>query len=146
MNELTETTGSEYIFYSSKPRVVHMAINIALAPVLLYLFGIWLWPPTLPHYITFFITGLIGMRYARQRLGQARLALNDEGLYCGEFYPAESIRNVQTVMRALKLTLLRDGEVQEKVINLGWASNDDFKTIVQLVSERFQREEPEPKS
>ena len=59
-------------FYSSKPRVIHMAFNIALAPVLLYLIGVWPWPPTLPHYITFLITGLIGMRYARQRLGQAR--------------------------------------------------------------------------
>ena len=146
MNDSIETTNNEHVFYPSKPRVIHMAINIALAPVLLYLLGIWPWPPTLPHYVTFFITGLIGMRYARQRLGQARLALDDKGLYCGEFYPAESIRNVQTVMRALKLTLLQDGEVREKIINLGWASNDDFKTIVQLVSKRFQREAPEQKS
>ena len=124
-------------FYSSKPRVIHMAINIALAPVLLYLLGVWPWPPTLPHYITFFITGLIGMRYAKQRLGQARLAVDKDGLYAGEFYPTESIRNVQTVMRALKLTLVQEGEVREKIINLGWASNDDFKAIVQLLNERF---------
>ena len=70
------------VFYSSKPRTIHMAINIALAPVLLYLFGVWPWPPTLPHYITFFITGLIGMRYAKQRLGQARLAIDKDGLHC----------------------------------------------------------------
>ena len=139
MNDAPETAGDSLVFYSSKPRVIHMALNIALAPVLLYLLGIWPWPPTLPHYITFFITGLIGMRYARQRLGQVRLAIDDKGLYSDEFYPAESIRNVQTVMRALKLTLLQDGEVKEKIINLGWASNDDFRTIVRLMGERFQR-------
>ena len=40
-------------------------------------------------------------------------------------------------MRALKLHLMENGEVREKVIGLGWASNDDFKRIVQLLSERF---------
>ena len=124
-------------FYSSKPRLVHMAVNIALAPVLLYLVGIWPWPPTLPHYITFAITGLIAHRYARLRWNQPRLIVDRRGLTCGEFYSWESIRQVQTVMRALKLTLMRDGEVKEKAINLGWASNDDFKAIVQLISERF---------
>lgn len=128
---------STTVFYSSKPRVAHMAVNIALAPALLYLVGIWPWPPTLPHYITFFVTGLIGMRYAKQRWQQPRLALDEKGLYCGDFYPAESIRNVQTMMRALKLTVLADGEVKEKVINLGWASNDDYKAIVELLTERF---------
>ena len=133
---------NEYVFFSSKPRVIHMAVNIALAPVLLYLIGLWPWPPTLPHYATFFITGLIGMRYAKQRLGMPRLGLNDKGLYCGEFYPAENIRNAQTVMRALKLTLMEDGQVREKIIGLGWASNADFTRIAELVTKRFGSAEP----
>ena len=128
-------------FYSSKPRLIHVAINIALAPVLLYLVGIWPWPPTLPHYITFGITGLIGMRYARVRWHQPRLIIDDRGLTCGEFYPWESIRHLQTVMRAFKLTLMQDdGQVRQKVLNLGWASNDDFKTIVRLLTERFEQQ------
>ena len=126
-------------FYSSKPRLVHMALNIALAPVLLYLVGIWPWPPTLPHYITFAFTGLIGHRYARQRWNQPRLIVDERGITCGEFYAWESIHQVQTVMRALKLTLMRDGEMKQKVLNLGWASNDDFKTIVQLIATRFEQ-------
>jgi hypothetical protein len=127
-------------FYSSKPRLVHMAANIALAPVLLYLVGIWPWPPTMPHYITFAITGLIAMRYARQRWHQPRLIINHEGIYCGNFYSWEAIRNMQTVMRAVKLTLMQeDGTVREKVLNLGWASNSDFKTIVQVLGERYQQ-------
>jgi hypothetical protein len=127
-------------FFSSKPRLVHMAANIALAPVLLYLVGIWPWPPTMPHYITFAITGLIAMRYARQRWHQPRMIINDEGVYCGDFYSWESIRHMQTVMRAVKLTLMKDdGTVKNKVLNLGWASNSDFKIIVQLLGERYQQ-------
>ena len=136
------TGENRQVFYSSKPRVIHMALNIALAPVLLYLVGLWPWPPTLPHYATFFITGLIGMRYAKQRLGQPRLALDEKGLYYDDFYPAENIRNVQTVMRALKLTLMENGQVREKIINLGWASNADFVRIVELLAERFDKPSP----
>ncbi len=133
MNDITQ-----HVFYSSKPRVVHVAINIAASPILLYLLGIWPWPPTLPHYLTFFITGLIGFRYARQRIGQPRLVIDDKGLHFDRFYPAESIRGAQRVLRAVKLTLLQDdGQVTEKVINLGWASNDDFPVIVKLLTERF---------
>lgn len=125
-------------FYSSKPRLVHMALNIALAPALLYLVGIWPWPPTTPHYITFGITGLIAMRYARMRWHQPRLVVNDDGIYCGRFYPWDSIRNMQTVMRALRMTLMtEEGRVKDKVLNLGWASNDDFKIIVQVIAERY---------
>ena len=127
------------VFYSSKPRLVHVALNIALAPVLLYLVGLWSLPPTLPHYVTFAITGLIAHRYARQRWSQPRLVLDEDGLHCGGFYPADSIQRVDTVMRALKLQVLVDGAVSEKVIGLGWASNDDFKRIVQLLTARFNR-------
>ncbi len=128
-------------FYSSKPRLLHVAANIALAPALLYLVGLWPWPPTLPHYITLGITGLIAMRYAKLRWHQPRLIIDERGLTCGAFYPWESIRHVQTVMRAFKLTLMHDdGRVSQKVLNLGWASNDDYKKIIALVTENFQRQ------
>ena len=130
---------SPQVFYSSKPRLVHVALNIALAPALLYLVGLWSLPPSLPHYVTFAITGLIAHRYARQRWSRPRLVLDEDGLHCGAFYPADSIQRVDTVMRALKLQVLVDGAVSERVIGLGWASNDDFKRIVQLLAERFNR-------
>ena len=44
-------------------------------------------------------------------------------------------------MRSLKLSLTKDGESKDKVISLGWASNDDFKTIVKLAVERFNSRE-----
>ena len=114
-----------------------MAANIWIAPVVLYLVGFWALPPTLPHYITFFITGLIAMRYTKRRWGNPRMVFDSEGFYCGEYFPAESIQKVEPVMRALKLSLIKGGEVKEKVISLGWASNDDLKTIIKLVDERF---------
>ena len=130
-------TTEQIEFYSSKPRLIYMAANIWIAPVLLYLVGVWALPPTLPHYITFFISGLIAMRYIKQRWASPRLVFDSEGFYCGEYFPTESIQKVEPVMRALKLSLIKEGESKDKVISLGWASNDDLKTIIKLADERF---------
>lgn len=125
------------VFYSSKLRLVHVAANIALAPVLLYLFGLWSLPPSLPHYITFAITGLIAHRYARARWNRPMLVIDEAGLHFDEQIPAESIQGVERFMRSLKVRLLVDGVTTEKVVGLGWASNDDFKIILDEVNRRF---------
>ena len=124
-------------FYSSKPRLIYVAANIWIAPVLLYLIGVWALPPTVPHYFAFFITGLIAMRYTKPRWSSPRMVFDSEGFYCGEYFADESIQKVEPVMRALKLSLIKDGEVKEKVISLGWAGSDDLKTIIKLVHERY---------
>ena len=131
----------QIIFYSSKPRLLHMAANILIAPALLYLVGLWAWPPTMPHYVTFFITGLIAMRYVKQRWSSPRLVFDSEGFYCREYYPAESIQKVEPVLRSIRLSLIKDGESKDKVVSLGWASNDDFKTIINLAVDRFNIKE-----
>jgi hypothetical protein len=131
-------TDTKHVFYSSKPRILHMAANIALAPVLLYLLGAWSWPPLLPHYIVFGITALMALHYARRRWSTPRLVLDEAGLHCGGFYAADDIYKAEAAIRSVVLTVLRDGKVKEKVISLGWASRDDYKAIVQLLSERFQ--------
>ena len=130
------------VFYSSKPRVVHVASNIALAPILLDLAGLWAWPPVLPHYIVFAITFLMAGQYARVRWHAPRLVLDDKGLFCGKFYPIDTIYRAEVAMRAIRLTVLVDGRVTQKTLGLGWASNDDFKKIVELLTTRFQREVP----
>ena len=112
MNEPAEADGEQQVFFSSKPRLVHMAINIAVAPILLYLLGAWAWPPVLPHYIVFTITFLMALHFARQRWRLPRL-------------------------------VLADGRVKNKVISLGWASREDYQTIQQLLTTRFQRELPQ---
>ena len=137
-------TESESIkFYSSKPRLIHMAANILFAPILLYLVGVWPWPPVVPHYIVFAITLLIAIHYLRQRWHTPRLVLDEKGLLCGNFYPAENIYRADPTLRSVQLTILTDGKVKQKIVSLGWASREDYRTIVQLLSERFKREVPQ---
>lgn len=133
---------TKHVFYASKPRIVHMALNITLAPLLLYLLGAWSWPPQLPHYIVFAITSLMALHYARRHWSTPRLVLDDSGLQCGNFYPADNIYKVEPAIRSVVLTILKDGKVKEKILSLGWSSRDDYKVIVQLLAERFQREVP----
>lgn len=143
MSEEIETTGEQHVFYSSKSRLVHMAINIAIAPGLLYLLGAWAWPPVLPHYIVFAITCFMAIHYARQRWTEPRLVLDANGLLCGKFYSADNIYKAEPSLRSVTLTLLADGRVKNKVISLGWASREDCQAIQQLLAARFQREVPE---
>jgi hypothetical protein len=144
VNNGASMTDSESIkFYSSKPRLIHMSANILFAPILLYLLGVWAWPPTLPHYIVFAITLLMAVHYLRQRWHTPRLVLDEKGLFCGAFYSAENIYRADATLRSVQLTVLKDGKVKQKIISLGWASREDYKAIVQLLSERFQREVPE---
>ncbi len=133
---------TKHVFYASKPRTVHMALNITLAPLLLYLLGAWSWPPQLPHYIVFAITALMGLHYARRHWSTPRLVLDDSGLQCGNFYAADNIYKAEPAIRSVVLTILKDGKVKEKILSLGWSSRDDYKAIVQLLGERFQREVP----
>jgi hypothetical protein len=133
---------AKHMFYSSKPRVINMALNIAFAPGLLYFLGVWAWPPILPHFIVFAITGLMALHYTRQRWTRPRLVLDETGLHCGNFYPLENIYKAEGTIRSVKLTVLKDGKVKEIIIRLGWASAEDCRTIMQLLSERFQREVP----
>jgi len=135
-------TESRHVFYASKPRILHMAFNITLAPILLYLLGAWSWPPLLPHYIVFAITALMALHYARRRWSTPRLVLDESGLQCGDFYAANDIYKAEPAIRSVVLTVLRDGKVKDKVISLGWSSRDDYRVIVQLLGERFQRDVP----
>jgi len=68
-----------------------MAFNITLAPILLYLLGVWSWPPLLPHYIVFTITALMALHYARRHWSTPRLVLDETGLHCGDFYATDDI-------------------------------------------------------
>ncbi len=136
------TDENEYRFFWSKVHLVHMAINIALAPVLLYLLGLWAWPPELPHIIVFVITTLLALRYAQNRWYTPKLVLNAEGLTCGQFFPTDTIYQAQPSLRSINLLLYADGEFRRREIHLGWASRDDREAIQQLLAERFQRELP----
>ncbi len=146
MSDASQTAASRHVFYARKSHLVHWALNIALAPVLLYLLGAWKWPPLLPHYIVFAITFLLGLRFAHRRWQTPQLVLDDEGLFCGKFYAAENIYRAEPSWRSVTLQILADGAVKTRVIGLGWASRADCQAIQQLLAERFQREVPEQNS
>jgi hypothetical protein len=133
---------SKQVFYASKLRTLHMAANITLSPVLLYLLGAWSWPPQLPHYIVFAITALMALHYSRRHWNTPRLVLDASGLHCGAFYENDNIYRAVPAIRSVVLTILKDGKVKEKVVSLGWSSREDYKAIIALLSERFQRELP----
>ncbi len=133
---------SKQVFYASKLRTLHMAANITLAPLLLYLLGAWAWPPQLPHYIVFAITALMALHYSRRHWKTPRLVLDESGLQCGAFYAADNIYKATPAIRSVVLTILKDGKVKDKVVSLGWSSREDYKIIIALLSERFQREVP----
>ncbi len=146
MSEAPDPAEEPQVFYSSRPRLIHLAVNIAIAPVLLYLLGAWPWPPVLPHYIVFAITTLMALRFARRRWSTPRLVLDASGLSCGKFYAADDIYRAEPSMRAVTLTLLADGKVKNEVISLGWASREDCHAIQHLLAQRFQREVPDDSS
>ena len=133
---------SKQVFYASKLRTLHMAANITLAPLLLYLLGAWAWPPQLPHYIVFAITALMALHYSRRHWTTPRLVLDESGLQCGDFYETDNIYKATPAIRSVVLTTLKDGKVKDKVVSLGWSSREDYKIIIALLSERFQREVP----
>lgn len=135
-------TDNEYRFYWSRLHLVHMVINIALAPALLYLLGLWAWPPQLPHVITFVITTLVALRYAQKRWHEPKLVLNEAGLTAGKFFPSETIYQAQPSMRSVNLLLFSDNQFRRREIHLGWASREDREQIQSLLAERFQRELP----
>lgn len=124
-------------FYSSKPRLIHIAANIALAPVLLYLIRVWPWPPTIVHLCVFAITTIIALRYLIRHWHTPRLIIDNKGLYFGQFYPAETIRKTESTLRTITLTLEEDGQIRVKTLNFRWASSDDFQVIDDLVKNRF---------
>jgi hypothetical protein len=132
-----DNTQNSISFYPSKKQLIPVAFNIAVAPMLLYLVRLWPWPPTVLHMAVFALTIIMAVRYVKYHLQKARMVIDDSGIHCGKFYPADSIRAVKPYMRALKVWIEIDGKEKEKVINLWWAGKADLQAIFQQASERY---------
>lgn len=132
---MTET--SEIVFYPGKRRLVHIALNVALAPLLLYLLRIWSWPPGAVHMGVFGITAILGFRFYRSRVGKPRLRFDDAGLHYKTSFPATAIRGVKAEIGALKVWVEGEQGLKEHLVNLWWASRDDMQEIVRIASERY---------
>lgn len=126
------------IFYPGKKQLLPIAFNIAVAPMLLYLFGLWSWPPTLVHLIAFIFTSIIAIRFVRGHLAQPALVFDQLGIHQPkQFYPAEQIKAVKPHFRSLKIQLEVDGESVEKSIGLWWAGGDIIESIYRETGNRY---------
>ena len=85
---------------------------------------------------------VLGRSRVQVNVATPRLVLDESGLQCGAFYAADNIYKAEPAIRSVVLTILKDGKVKEKIVSLGWASRDDYKSIIALLTERFQREVP----
>ncbi len=114
-----------------------VVFNIAVSPLLLYLFRLWPWPPTTLHLGVFVLTTIIAARYLRSQLKIPRLVFDTPGIIGKNTYLTEDIRGVKPYMRALRVWVSIDGKEKEKVINLWWASREDLQSIFSIASERY---------
>lgn len=127
---------AEKAYFFSRPRLIHIASNIALSPILLYLIGLWPWPPTLPHLIVFAITGIIAVRYVKKRWTTPQMVIDENAIHCGGVYPFEDIVKVEQVMRSLRITMRTEQQEATSVVSLNWSKATDLEEILQIVNER----------
>jgi len=127
---------TEKSYFFSRPKLIHIASNIALSPILLYLIGLWPWPPTLPHLIVFIIAGVIALRYVKNRWATPQMVINEHAIHCGEVYPFDDIVKVEQVMSTLRITVRTEQEEETRVVRLNWSKRGDFEEILTIVNER----------
>jgi hypothetical protein len=127
---------AEKSFFFSRPKLIHIASNIALSPILVYLIGLWPWPPALPHLIVFIIAGAIALRYVKKRWATPQMVINEHAIHCGGVYSFDDIVKVEQVMRSLRITARSEQGEETQVVGLGWAKRADFEEIISIVNER----------
>ena len=126
------------IFYPGKAQLMQVAVNIAISPLLLYLFRIWPWPPTTVHLGAFFLTTILALRFYQSQKQRPKLVFDEPGIISSKTYAANDIVGVKPYMRALRIWVMIDGREKEKVVNLWWASKEDLQRIFATASERYK--------
>jgi hypothetical protein len=127
------------VFYPGKAKLIPIAFNIAVVPMLLYFSGVWPWPPTILHMVVFVLTAIVAVKFIKRSIKKPRLIFDNEGIHCGGVtYPTESIISIQPYMRALRIKFNKDGKEKEKVLNLWWASKNDIRRIYEIATARYK--------
>ena len=132
----SQQTMTEKSYYFSRPKLIHIASNIALSPILLYLIGLWPWPPALPHLIVFIIVGVIALRYVRKRWDTPQMVISEQAIHCGGVYAFDDIVKVERVMNSLRITVRTEQGEETRVVGLSWSKRGDFEEILSIVNER----------
>ena len=127
------------VFYPGKSKLIPIAFNIAVVPMLLYFSGLWPWPPTPLHIVVFVLTAVVAVKFISRSIKKPRLIFDNDGIHCGGIsYPAESVISVQPYMRALRIKFNKGDREKEKVINLWWASKKDIRKIYETAAARYK--------
>ena len=125
-------------FCYSKGRIIHVAINIALSPVLFIVVGVWSWPPTGMQALIYLASFLAAVAYSRYRWQQPVLFIDDNGIRGKKSFEFASLEKCALIFRSLRLKLSADKGGQEEVLNLNWASKEDIQKIVALVNQGIE--------
>jgi fucose 4-O-acetylase-like acetyltransferase len=127
------------VFYPGKAKLIPIAFNIAIVPMLLYFSGVWPWPPTILHMVVFVLTAIVAVKFIKRSIKKPRLIFDNKGIHFGGVtYPTELIISIQPYMRALRIKFNKDGKEKEKVLNLWWASKKDIGRIYEIATERYK--------
>ncbi len=123
-------------YYTSRGRLVHAAVNIALAPVLLYLFRYWNWPPELSQLPWFLVSAGIALAYVHHHRRVPKFVIGEEQIRAGRrTWRRDQLVAVQPVLRQLRIVVDEGGVRREAVIAMGWASVDDYREIASRLQE-----------
>ncbi len=126
------------VFYPGKIKLIPIALNIAVAPMLLYFLGLWPWPPTALHFAVFALTAIVAFQFVKRSIKKPRMIFDNEGIHFGGVsYPTKSIISIQPYMRALRIKFDKEGKEKEKIANLWWASKDDIRRIYEIATARY---------
>ncbi len=121
---------SETKYYTSRGRMLHSAVNIALAPVLLYLFRYWNWPPDWSHLPWFLASSGVAAFFVVQRRRTPKFIIGETTISAGNrTWRQDQLVAIQPVLRQLRVVVDEDGSRRESVIAMGWASAQDYREI-----------------
>jgi fucose 4-O-acetylase-like acetyltransferase len=127
------------VFYPGKARLIPIAFNIAIAPILLYFSGVWAWPPAIFHIAVFVLTTIVAIQFVKRSTSKPRIIFDNQGIhFAGVTYPTASIIAIQPYMRALIIKINKEGKEKEKIVNLWWAGKEDIRLIYETAKARYK--------
>jgi hypothetical protein len=123
-------SNSTHEFFMSRRKLIHFALNLALAPAILYVFRVWPWPPAPIHLAVFGITTVMALKFYQHNRKQPKLIADSSGIRGKFFVERDSIRNISLQGNLLKFTTESNGLSEERSMRLWWAEVAELDFIL----------------
>jgi hypothetical protein len=117
-------------FFMSKRKLIHFALNLALAPAILYVFRIWPWPPAPVHLAVFGITSVMAIKFYMHNRKQPKLIADSTGIQGKFFVERDSIKDISLHGNLLKFSTESNGHYEERSMRLWWAEVGELEFIL----------------